>query len=390
MKYRYDYICKLITNLKKTRTINCDIIENDEKFTNTDIRYLILTILMNSGLLFEKKFSDNNWIINRNDYSSFCVWHGFDGNYTTIKEEPDFDEMEDEITDWSFLDEEPEEVLEEMDYYNQGDDYIISIFKDEDGKVSGTKLMNQIRNKLFHNQYSDYDFGIVLNFAEGELEIEDRDIYAILESYLKACINVKTIKQLLYSNGHFLNKNYLQEDKNSPNQFDVLKINEIISMFQFLYVTASENSKSLQYYSKLEESIFSFNNFLNAIDEINPFILSSISQPDFEKAQLSSLFSIIFVMSDIKRIDISALDFSFLTVKTGYSTDNNNIIRHIRNCFAHGYYTYQNDIIIINDYNNGVETFSAECSITDFINFSLSEGVLSKMYDTKNNVSFKK
>ena len=38
--------------------------------------------------------------------------------------------IEDEITDWSFLDEESsEEVLVEEDYYNQGDDYILSIFK---------------------------------------------------------------------------------------------------------------------------------------------------------------------------------------------------------------------------------------------------------------------
>ena len=102
------------------------------------------------------------------------------------------------------------------------------------------------------------------------------------------------------------------------------------------------------------------------------------------------MFSIIFVMSDIKRVDISALNFSFLTIKNGYSTANNDVIRHIRNSFAHGYYTYQNDNIIIKDYNKGVETFSAECSITDFINFSLSENILNKMYDTKNNVSLKK
>ena len=390
MKYRYDFVCKLITNLKKTRNVNTNIIENNEKFTNTDIRYLILTLLMNSGMLFEKKFSDNNWFIDRNDFTGYCTWRGLDGNYSNIMEEPDWDKIEDEITDWSFLDEESgEEVLVEEDYYNRGDDYIIPIFKGPDGNVSGSKVMNQIRNKLFHNQFSDYDCGIVLKFNEGELEIEDEDIYAMLNSYLKACINTKVIKQLLYLNTKFLDKNYIEEEKNVPDQRDILKINEIVSMFQFLYLMVSMNSK-LDSYSKIEESLMPFNNILNSINEVDTSIINSISQPDYEKAQVSSLFSIIFVMSDLKKIDLSSINLNFLNIDNNFSKSNDNVIRHIRNSFAHGYYVYQEDNIIIEDYNKGVKTFSASCSVSDLIDFSLSQNILGKMYDTQNNVGLKK
>lgn len=376
MDYRFDYICKLITNLKKTKNLNIDIIVDDTQFTNTDIRYLILTILMNNGLLFGKKFSDNNWIIDRNDFSAFCTWRGLDGNYSTIAEEPKFD-----ITDWSFLDEEIEEEILTEGYYSQGDEYIISIFKGVDGNISGSKVMNQIRNKLFHNQFNDFKDCIVLNFAEGELEIDDQDIYSLLESYLKACCNTKIIKQILYLNGQFLNSNYSSEEKTVPDLFDVLKINEIVSMFEFLFLKVYTNS-NLESYSKIQAALLPFNNFLNSINEIDDSIISSISQPDYEKVQLSSLFSVVFVMSDLRKIDLSSLDFNFMTISNEYSKTNDNIIRHLRNSFAHGYFTYQGENIIIEDYNNKqIRTFSASCSINDFMNFSLSQNVLGKIYN---------
>jgi hypothetical protein len=372
MNYRFDYICKLITQLKETKNIKLDIVEDDTEFTNTDIRYLILTILMNNGLLLEKKFSDNNWVIDRNDFSSFCTWYGLDGNYSNIAEEPNIDEFDVNIN----FEVEPTEG-----YYSNGDDYILSIFKDVSGNVDGSKVMNQIRNKFFHNQFSDYEYGIVLTFAEGELEIEDEDIYVLLESYLKACSSSKIIKQLLYSSGKFQNANYSSEEKNSPSFFDVSKINEIVSMFQFLYLMVNK-SKGLNNYSRIQESLLQFNNILNSINEIDDSIISSISQPDFEKVQLTSLLSVIYVLSDLKQIDISSLDFNFMAVNSAYSKQNDNIMRHLRNSFAHGYFTYQGDNIIIEDYNNKqIQTFSAVCSIDDFLNFTLSENVLGKMYD---------
>ena len=389
MNYRFDYVCKLITNLKKTKNINIDINIDNLEFTNTDIRYLILTILMNSGLLFEKKFSDINWIIDRNDFSAFCNWHGLDGTYSNIAEDPfTGEDLWGDIIDWSFLDEKSYEEPIIVDCYDQGDEYILSIFKDDEGNVSGSKVMNQIRNKLCHNQFNEFKDSIILKFAEGVLEIEDKDIYVILESYLKTFINNKIIKQLLYCDG-FMNGNYSSEEKIDPNPVDVLKFKEITDMFDFLFFNVYCNS-NLDSYSKLQEALLPFNNILNSINELNPFSLK-LSQPDYEKAQLSSLFSVIFVMSDLSQIDLLSLDFNFMTISNEYSKSNDNIIRHIRNSFAHGYFVYQGDNIIIEDYNtNKAKTFSAVCSINDFMNFSLSENILYKIYNIPHNPSIRK
>ena len=396
MNYRFDYICKLITSIKKSRNINLDIIENNSKFTNTDIRYLILTILMNNGLLFEQNFSAINWTIDRDDFSSFCAWRGLDGKYSNIIDEPSIYDLDDEHIDWSFLDNElvlreHEETVELGDsYHNQGDNYIISIFKDENGNISGSKVMNQIRNKLFHNQYEDYDSGIVLKFAEGELEIEDEDIYVLLKAYLKACSETRAIKQLLYSSRKIQNHNFTSEENGIPNTFNIEKINEMVSMFQFLFLMIYRNS-DLKSYSKLQEGIMPFNNILNDINQIDPSIISTISQPDFEKTKLSSLFSMIFVMSDLSQLDLSSISFSFLTIGDEYSSDSNNVIRHIRNSFAHGYFTYSGNNIIIEDYNNRqTKTFFATTSINDFINFALSQNILGKLYDVQYASSIKR
>ena len=62
MESKYKYICKLATKIKKTRNINTNnILESNEQYQSSDIMYLILNILMNNGLLFEKKFSNYDW-----------------------------------------------------------------------------------------------------------------------------------------------------------------------------------------------------------------------------------------------------------------------------------------------------------------------------------------
>lgn len=387
MKDKYNYICKLITSLKKVRTINTNIPENHDSFTNKDIRYFILTIIMNNGLLFEKKFSENDWYIDRNDFSSFCTWWGKDGSYCSITDEYEYD---DDDTDWSYLDEElnPEELYKTPEFELTGDEYIPSIFKDENGNISGTKVMNQIRNKLLHNQFIDFSGdvrsgSITLEYKEGEIEMDDIDIYTILNAYLDAILNAKIIKQLLYVNDKLSDADYTDEEKKLPKEYDVSKINEIVSMFQFLYLMIFKYGK-LASYSDIEEMILPFNEFLNSVEELDQHIISSISYPDFERAQIISLLSFIYVMSDLKKLDLETLDFSFLNIKKEYSKLNTDIVRHIRNCFAHGYHEYKDDNIIIRDYRDGVETFCALSSITDFIDFTLNQNILYKLYNIQN------
>ena len=57
MESRYSYICKLATQISKTRNINTNqIVENTIPYNRTDIMYIVLSLLMNNGLLFQKKY----------------------------------------------------------------------------------------------------------------------------------------------------------------------------------------------------------------------------------------------------------------------------------------------------------------------------------------------
>ena len=53
--------------------------------------YLVLSLLMNNGLLFQKKFSNYDWYIDKNEFSPFCMWYSI-----TASEYNDFISLPDE------------------------------------------------------------------------------------------------------------------------------------------------------------------------------------------------------------------------------------------------------------------------------------------------------
>ena len=177
-----------------------------------------------------------------------------------------------------------------------------------------------------------------------------------------------------------------------------------------------------------EEIILNFNSYLNDINRFDSNIIPAIDNPNYELAQISTLLTMIFVLSDWKSLDPTYLNISFLNIHSNqskvdnlrelitryqtkierlennpsnkdkieelknkiievqksidYINSNDNIIKHLRNSFAHGYYYFKDDTIHIYDYDNKQkQTYYATCSIEDLLNFVLSNEVLGQLYN---------
>lgn len=482
MELKYKYICKLATKIKKTKNINTNnILEKNEKYSPTDTMYLILSILMNNGLLFEKKFSNYDWYIEKNDFSPYCMWYEENAtdflDYISIPDEEIFDQDNIELirllkeeADEAYkrqkeseeLDEELyEEVIEEEAiqymkdmYYEPYQDYTDDLslqnypkiwndnissnttiiqnpqldkvsyqLKDQNGNVSGKKIMWLLRNKCAHNQFELKDNHITLQLNDSRLELIDYDLFVILNAYLEELININTIKYLLEQNQYYSNDEISIDKTYEPKYIDIIKINEIISMFTLLLKEFFHSEQS--YTSKnADETLLNFNWHLNNISNFDKTIISTIDNPNYETAEISTLLTMIFVLSNWGAIDIEHLNLNFINIDSNqnktanlhkvihqyqqkieksqskdeieklkikitetkisidYINSNQNTIKHLRNSFAHGYYYFEGETIYIFDYDQKQkQTFSANTKTIDLINFILSNEVLAQIYN---------
>ena len=478
MESKYKYICKLATKIKKTRNINTNnILENNEQYQPSDIMYLILNILMNNGLLFEKKFSNYDWYIDKNEFSPFCMWYDEEASefldYISIPDEERYDQ--DSIELMHILKDEgnesyrAEEDLEEEETYTEDKDiqYIKDMYyelyddptdeitvkphniyswndiapvssttipnphldkvsyqlKDKEGNVSGKKIMWLLRNKCAHNRFDIRDNHITLYLNDSRLELIDYDLFVILNAYLEELININTLQYLLEQNKFYSKDEITIEDDYEAKDSDIIKLNEIISMFtlllkEFFHSNQSETSKNG------DETLLNFNWHLNNIANFDNTIIDSIENPNYEIAEISTLLSMIFVLSNWETIDTESLSLNFLNIESNqtkitnlnnlisqyhrkiessqskeeiedlknkiaetkksidYINSNQNTIKHLRNSFAHGYYFFKDDTIFIYDYDQKQkQTFAANCKIDDLINFVLSNEVLAQIYN---------
>lgn len=485
MKSRYQYICKLATQISKKRNITTDQIQEDTStYNRTNIIYLVLSLLMNNGLLFQKKFSNYDWYINKNEFSPFCMWYSMSASeymdFISLPDEEVFDQDQAELI--RILKEEYEEEreiqearalaneLSEEDSYDNQEEYLEELYsesqddyddtyephyklktlgnevyteskiipnpnvdkvtyqlKDKDGNISGKKIMWLLRNKCAHGEYSISDYQILLSLEDSRLEMIDYDLFVILNTYLEELINVNTIKHLLNQNHYYLEGETTIDDSYTLNENDVTKINEIISMFTLL-LKEFFNSHLIEDAKNGEEIILNFNSYLNDINRFDSNIIPAIDNPNYEIAQISTLLTMIFVLSDWKSLDPTYLNISFLNIHSNqskvdnlrelitryqtkierlennpsnkdkieelknkiievqksidYINSNDNIIKHLRNSFAHGYYYFKDDTIHIYDYDNKQkQTYYATCSIEDLLNFVLSNEVLGQLYN---------
>lgn len=485
MESRYKYICKLATQISKTRTITLDQIHEDTNtYSRTDIMYLVLSLLMNNGLLFQKKFSNYDWYIDKNEFSPFCMWYSITASeymdFISLPDEEVFDQDQAELI--RILKEEYEEErtiqearalaeeLSEEDSYDSQEEYIEELYsdyqddygdtfepqhrlnilgnteftnsktipnpnvdkvtyqlKDKDGNISGKKIMWLLRNKCAHSEYSISDYRILLSLKDSRLEMIDYDLFVILNTYLEELINVNTIKHLLNENNYYLEGETTIDDSYTLNENDVIKINEIISMFTLL-LKEFFNSHLIEDAKNGEEIILNFNSYLNDINRFDNSIIPAIDNPNYETAQISTLLTMVFVLSDWSNLDPTYLNLSFLNIHSNqskidnlnelitrhqekierleqnpsnkdkveelknkilevqqsinYINSNDNIIKHLRNSFAHGYYYFKDDTIHIYDYDNKQkQTYYATCNIEDLLNFVLSNEVLGHLYN---------
>ena len=79
--------------------------------------------------------------------------------------------------------------------------------------------------------------------------------------------------------------------------------------------------------------------------------------------------------------------YELKNIKEGF-TDSQNLLRHIRNAFCHGYYVFNNNIIKLEDYGvdkdgNKEKTFEATISIIDLLDIALDMNVLEQLYGDK-------
>lgn len=487
MESRYEYICKLATQINKTQPINLDQIRNNSNtYNRTDIMYLVLSLLMNNGLLFQKKFSNYDWYIDKNEFSPFCMWYSITASeyndFISLPDEEVFDQDQAELI--RILKEEYEEErtiqearalaneLSEYDSYDDQEEYIEELYnnyeddnedalehqhklnildnevytksklipnpnvdkvtyqlKDKDGNISGKKIMWLLRNKCAHNEYSISDYHIILSLKDSRLEMIDYDLFVILNTYLEEFINVNTIKHILNQNNYYLEGETTIDDSYTLNENDIIKINEIISMFTLL-LKEFFNSHLIEDAKNGEEIILNFNSYLNDITRFDNKIIPAIDNPNYKIAQISTLLTMVFVLSDWNTLDPTYLNLNFLNIHSNkskidnlkelisryqtkkerlennpsnsekieelknkiievqksieYINSNENIIKHLRNSFAHGYYYFKDNTIHIYDYDNKQkQTYYATCNIEDLLNFVLSNEVLGHLYNTE-------
>ena len=288
-----------------------------------------------------------------------------------------------------------------------------------------------LRNKCAHNEYIVNDNHILLQLNDSKLEMIDYDLFVILNTYLEELINTNTIKHLLKQKRYYIPGETTIDESYTLNENDVIKINEIVSMFTLL-LKEFYNSHQIEEAQNADEIILNFNSYLNNITDFDNHIIETIDNPNYETAQLSVLFFMIFVLSNWDTIDISAINLNFINIYSNkikienlnevikgyelkinclqgqsknnariiqqineikekikstqssieYINSNENIIKHIRNSFAHGYYYFKDDIIYIYDYDNKQkQTYCASCKIVELLNFVLSNEVLGTIYN---------
>jgi len=488
MKSRYTYICKLATQLSKTNNIRLNnITEQITQYNRTDIMYLVLAILMNNGLLFPNKFSNYDWYLDKNEFSPFCAWCSDDVqediNFISLPDEEIYDQDYAEfirVLREEYNDEQQKRQTKNIDYlreyseFNEKQkleylDYLEEIYdldtqsnlceslscdewytnskttpnpyvdkvtyqlKDNEGNISGKKIMWLLRNKCAHNEYEVSDYHILLQLNNGKLEMIDYDLFVILNTYLEELINVNPIKHLLNQRRYYTQEEIKIDESYAFNENDVIKINEIISMFNLL-LKEFYNSHQIEDAKNADEIILNFNSYLNDISNFDNRVIEAIDNPDYEIAQLSVLFFMIFVLSNWDVIDVSSINLNFINIYSNkskidnlndtikiyedkikklvelsnsneriqqqvnvlkekilfvqknieYINSNENIIKHIRNSFAHGYYYFKEDKIYIFDYDSKQkQTYYASCNIVELLNFVLSDDVLGTLYCLK-------
>jgi len=486
MESQYKYICKLATQLSKTYNINFnDIMEQTIPYNRIDIMYLVLAILMNNGLLFQKKFNNYDWYIDKNDFSPFCIWYSNNESegmeFISLPDEEAYDQEQAELI--HILKEEYEEeqqrnhlqeieslskkaeidgdlLLEFVNYFAEEDniysyvnehksilednvcqkskiipnpyaDKVTYQLKDKEGNISGKKIMWMLRNKCAHNEYTINDNHILLRLKDSMLEMIDYDLFVILKTYLEELINTNTIKHLLKQKNYYTQVSTTIDESYILNENDVIKINEIVSMF-ILLLKEFYNSHQIEEAINADEIILNFNSYLNNIADFDNDVIEAIDNPNYETAQLSALFFMIFVLSSWDAVDISSINLDFINVYSKkskienlyeaikayeikikylqeksnnntriieqinelnekirltqgsieYINSNENTIKHLRNAFAHGYYYFKDDIIYIYDYdNNQKQTYCANCKIIELLNFVLKKEVLESIYN---------